>query len=132
MNRTILILSIVLFIVSLNMETFYLAQTQKDAWSLGWGNLAFGAFSESASWFANPSLLLAWIFLRSRKKISLFFALMSLLLAFQFSVGDQLVVSSSGNTAVVSEILIGYWFWLISIATIAVGAVLGLLRTKQA
>lgn len=132
--RFALIASVVVFVVCLQNDGYYIEGPQPRAWSDAWTLLLLGWIgigSGTMAWLANPALLLAWVFsLKKRPAPSLLSAIVAL--AFMVSLlFQQTVVTSEAPTY--SRIIgygIGFWLWIVSAALQAVGSAVAAMPTE--
>lgn len=89
------------------------------------GGIAFlgGGMFESFVWLANPLLILAVVTFLKRNKASVFFGFVSFLIALSFTGFSEVLVSEGGREAVILQLKIGYWLWLLSHLLFLSGAV---------
>ncbi|WP_201575456.1 hypothetical protein [Psychrobacter sp. H8-1] len=86
----------------------------------------FGLFiggNETLTWFANPLLILAWVFIKNRK-LSFLLSLLSTSIALLFLVFDEVVITEAGHSSILIKYALGYWLWIGSHATMVLGNVL--------
>lgn len=95
----------------------------------GWGVLGFGLFGilsapAGIAWFANPLLVITWLFLFFELTTpALLSAAAALALSASFLWFDHVGVSEGGNVSRITGYGLGYWLWLAS-AGCAFGAAL--------
>jgi hypothetical protein len=118
LTRTILTVSIILFIISLTQICF---DTENGPGEAGEGlailfSGSFGFFLCPAgfTWLANPALLVSWIYINRNPRKSLIASILSTFLSFSFLLFTDVIVSEGGNTAKINSYRIGYWLWLTS------------------
>jgi len=116
-----LVLSMILFAVSLTQNGFSVEHSGADAWP-GWGLVVFGPLGlfsgEPANlvWMANPLLLLAWLtFIEPTGIFTFCFGLVALIVAGSFLFFSKIAVAESGLSSVIASHGLGYWLWLGSI-----------------
>lgn len=113
-----LILSIGLLAASLTQKC-YCSNACGDSvvvFFLGFFSL-LGVFSGCLSgfcWLANPALIMAWIFLKKKPKLSFYFSLVSTFLALAFFFLACEHNFETGTCFEVTEFKAGYWLWLSS------------------
>ncbi|MBL0072975.1 MAG: hypothetical protein IPP34_14715 [Bacteroidetes bacterium] len=120
--KKILIVSIILFVLSLTQECYCTTSNCSDSimvFLLGWAAI----FSTGAGlcWFANPLLFISWIFLKKKLKLSMFLSITSFLLSFLFLIFDSIVDNENGGSHQIISYKSGYWLWLASGAVMVIG-----------
>jgi hypothetical protein len=132
-SRYLIVLSAILFVVSLTRNSFCVP-SGCDLWP-GWGVLLLGwiePFSAAqvgpfvaVSWFANPCVVAAWIFaFQSNKGIAVALGAAGLLLGLGFLLGKLVLVSEAGIPYQITGYAAGYWIWITSLAVALVAAIL--------
>ena len=120
-TRILSLASLILFFLSLTQNCICISADcgRYPGWSLlllGWLEiLGIGDVGPFVilSWYANPVLLLTWIFLRTRKRrTALVLACLALALALSFLLSKQILASESGIAEPITGYGIGYWLWL--------------------
>jgi hypothetical protein len=97
---------------------------------LGW--LGFLNTSTAIVWFANPLMIIAFGVSFIRPYISVVISAIALWLALKFLDGGDFMLNGGGAKGYVSEFLIGYWLWLLSIGlNLAMNLVLVVLYFKN-
>lgn len=80
----------------------------------GWLDLLFFNFV----WLANPLLFLGWLFfLLGAGEAAAFCSAAAFAFASYFLFMTKVQVFSEGGPSLIEQVMIGYWMWLISIAT---------------
>jgi len=123
--KIILIISILLFAVSLTQPAFYTSARQPDGWAnsvglllIGWtGTLVGGA---GLAWIANPLIFFAWTRFKKRKTAVVLSGIATIAAA-SFLMFDSIITGEDGNYSKITERKVGYWLWLISIAVFFIG-----------
>lgn len=120
-----LAISIGLMILALTQEAYCTAEDCMGSINV----FIFGIFGifiggdETLSWFANPLLVLSWIFINNRK-ITLLLSLLSTLLALSFLMFDEVVINEAGHSKAITMYALGYWLWVGSHVVMLLGNVL--------
>lgn len=121
-------LSVLLFVISLALDGFYLETKDPRAWSpciwlllFGW----MGLFAGMVAWLANPVLFFAWICMAVRplRWGALAAALLALLLALTFLLHTSIITDEGGGRANITGYGLGYWFWLASMIVALLGSI---------
>lgn len=131
-----LILSILLFIISLTQPAFYIDRSDPDGWAnsiglllIGWtGTLAGGA---GLAWLANPLLLFSWIFFFKKPKVSLRLSVIATFFAASFLMFHKILTDEAGNYSTITVRKAGYWFWLSSTSLFSLCSILLYYRYKD-
>ncbi len=77
----------------------------------GW-MLAFFYGGAAFAWFANPIYIAAFCIAGKVPLVSIGLTAIAILIALTFLNGGELLLNEAGNTGYVTQIGIGYWFWL--------------------
>jgi hypothetical protein len=116
--------------ISLTLEPYYVDKVNYDAWSnsfvlllIGWIGMIMGG-GAAISWLANPFIFLSWLFIFKKIKVSVFFSIISFILAFSFLFFDKVITSEAPTFSKIKDYKIGYWIWLISIFIFSMGSVI--------
>lgn len=122
-----LIVSMVLFVLSLTQPAFHTAANQNnDNQSLmlilmGWlGTLTGGA---CLCWFANPLLFLSWRYLFKKPGTAVFTSFAAAIFSSLFLFFDTIMVNEAGTYSIITEHKAGYWLWLSSILFFLTGTI---------
>lgn len=126
-QRNFLWIGIVLYLICLSQDAFYVSGRNPDAWSNGLGLLLTGWVGH-ISWLANPILFLSWMFFAWEKyTVCLVTSVFALLIALAFLMTDSIVVSTRPDYELVVSYEIGYYFWLCSMLASIVVSFWGIL-----
>lgn len=133
-----ILLSVLLFFLSLSQPAFYIDRVDYDAWAnsaglflLGWMSVLGGSLVASVIWLANPLYILAVIFSIRGKIGGLFFGMAASVVAFSFSRLDEILTSESGSYSKITALKAGYKLWLGSMLVLTIGTGIGLLTRKK-
>ncbi|PIF43342.1 hypothetical protein CLU96_0247 [Chryseobacterium sp. 52] len=129
-NHIILIISIVIFIISLALPAVF---TQKGSemyglacFLLGWADLS----GDGTSWLANPILLFSWVFLLVKQpKIAAFLGLFAVGVGLYYLTETEITVNEAGHKSPITSYGLGYYLWIASCVTMGIGSLL-LLKSK--
>jgi uncharacterized membrane protein len=127
LRRTILFASIGLFLASLTQHAYCTENLCGDGNEFqGLLLVIVGIFGIVASpagiaWFANPSLLIAWVTFNKVGNLSLYASIIAAFLSFSFLFFDQVVANEAGGTTKITSYNLGYWLWLSSSIIIMLG-----------
>ena len=125
-TKSIVFLSIVIFIFSLTQEAYYIDGTDYDAWAAAWGLLLIGwvgVFDGGAgiSWLANPLLILSWgLYFFDKGKLASITSILAVVAATSFLSFDTVISSAAPTYSKITEIKLGYWLWLASTVIMAI------------
>lgn len=130
----LLILSVLLYLVSLSQDAFYIDRPDDHAaWSPGLVLLLTGwlaVFDGQIAWLANPCLLFAWVFvmIRPLRWTALVCALASTAFALSFLLYRDILANEAGHRADITGYAIGYGLW---VASCVVMVVAGIIAVQQ-
>ena len=128
-------LSWLLYALALLFPGFYVVQGDEPPkpWIEGYLLLLLGPFGllqGQVSWLANPLLFWAWYRLMTRRYLlATILALVGLVFAASFFLNHRFYDGSGMNT--VARTAAGYWLWLVSLVTTAVGALACLRMSRK-
>jgi hypothetical protein len=138
-QRGTILLSVLLFILSLSQPAFYIDRTDYDAWAnsaglllLGWMSVLGGSLVASVIWLANPLYVIAIILNVKGRTKGLYFSILASIIAFSFSRLDEILTSESGSYSKITALKAGYKLWLASMLVLTIGTAIGLLTRKKA
>jgi hypothetical protein len=132
----VLVISCVLFIVSLTQPAFYTSAQEPDGWANSLGLVVFGwsgALGGDAglAWFANPLIFLSWIFLFGKTKRSVTTSFFAVLFAGSFLLFKDVLTGEDGTYSIITQRKAGYWLWFLSIVVFALGSTFIYLKEKS-
>ena len=114
----LLILSILLFIISLTQKTYCVDNNCGEYGSgilclaLGWLGIGFGgAF---ISWLANPFLIISWIIPYKNQRLKIIFCSISTIFSLSFLFFEEVMKDEAGNYGKITGYELGYWLWTLS------------------
>lgn len=116
-EKTLMILSVILYIACLIQPSFYTEASLPDSWGYGWEALLFGWLSLLSMsmwvWLGNPLLFLSWYY-NTRKTYfdSLVFGLLALSASLTFMSEKEILIDEAGHRALITGYGWGYWLWL--------------------
>lgn len=136
-------LSLLLFFASLALPAFHSDKGVQPGWGaliIGWFPAAFGVFTGAhntsewlgtLAWFANPLLMLAWLFLAMKKRwVGLVLTLVTIATGSLFFQLKTIIVPENGTlNQVVPEI--GCYIWLAAMGVALASAACALLLRAQ-
>ena len=105
-----------------------------EALGVGW-ILAFFYGGAAFAWFANPIYITAFFIAKKEPLVSIGFTAIAIFIAQTFLDGGELLLNEAGNTAYITKIGIGYWFWLGSMVVLFFYSIVNLvvkIKTKRA
>ncbi len=111
-------ISIGLYLISLTQKS-YCTQADCSTWGSGFYALIIGwlgLFVGGAyiCWFANPLLIISWIFFKRKNNLSIILSGLSTALCFAFLFFDKIMVDEAGHYGQIIGYRIGYWLWTMS------------------
>ena len=114
-SKALLAASMVLFVICLANDGFYIDGADSRAWSAAWGLLLLGWLAVGTgilAWLANPVLFLGWAFFHFKRfKSAAVYAAIAPLLMISFLLSDQ-AISSEKRKLFDSHRL---WAWLLAV-----------------
>jgi len=126
-EKAVIVLSLIVFLLSLTQPAFYVARKDNDAWAntpfllfFGWIGFLGGGW-ESIFWLANPAYFLAIYLHVKGSKRAVYFASAAFIIAACFSLLTDIISSESGARARITSFEPGYELWVVSLALLAVG-----------
>ncbi len=139
LQRGTILLSLLLFVVSLFQPAFYIDRADYDAWAnsallflLGWGSALGGSLVASVIWLANPLYILAVFFSIKGQVKGLYFGILASITAFSFSRLDEILTDEGGGYSKITALKAGYKLWLASMVVLTIGTAISLLTKKKA
>lgn len=135
----IILISLILFIVSLTQPAFFIDQKDDpNAYSnslllflTGWMSFLGGAFIPFVIWLANP-LYFTSIYLTTKNKSGgLYLSCSATFLAIIFSQLNVIMTSESGSTSEITSKGLGFKLWLTSFVFLALGTFINHILTKR-
>lgn len=129
LKKTILVSSIVLFLLSLTQKCYCTTSQCGDSalvFLLGWASLASGG--AGFSWIANPLLFVAWFTLRKNLKASMFVSVVAALLCLSFLLFDSIADNGGEQKHRIISYKPGYWLWAASSISMLFGTFALMLR----
>lgn len=134
-----IIISLILLGISLTQPAFYIDNEENPAaWAesymlffFGWTFPLGGGITGFLFWCANPIYLLAIIQIIRKKNLGLVLSIIASIIAFSFSLMDEITASSSGSLSKITSLELGYKLWLTSIITLSIGTFIITLINKK-
>lgn|SRR6185437_10054690 len=115
LRKTILFISIGLFVISLSQKCFCTTYSCGDSIAVFFSGF-FGFFLSFTNliWLANPLLILSWIIINRNNKLSVVMSFLAALFALSFLFFPKIIDNENGNVSQIISYKIGYWLWLAS------------------
>jgi hypothetical protein len=122
-------LSIMLFLISLTQDAYYIDRNDYDAYSnslmlllMGWlGMMSGGA---GLCWVANPLLFLSWFLYRANEKnVAALISSLAFVASVSFLFFDEVLSSEAPTYSKITEYKLGYWLWLSSCTFMAFSSI---------
>jgi hypothetical protein len=132
--RVTLIISVALYVAALTQECYCTSMACGGHWS-GFFVLIMGAIGGIMSlagltWYANPLLWVAWSQVNKSPKRALAFSFAAAIVAASFLLFTQITDITPGHSAYITAYRLGYWLWLASAITMAVGSTVVYLTSR--
>lgn len=135
----ICLLSMIIFIISLSQDALicddYDGQKIHSSLSLLFmGGLAIlgGGPLEWLIWLANPIYIIALTMFINNKKAALKFSIAASLIGLSFLKWNKILAASSGRTATITSLELGYWLWISSMLFLTLGIIYYLMKEIKA
>ena len=129
LKKITLIISILLYIVALTQESYYVNKINSDDWSnsfilllVGWIGMIMGG-GAAICWLANPLIFLSWLLIFRKIKIAIVSSIISFILSFLFLFSENVITSEAPTFSKITDYKMGYWLWLSSISIFSVGTI---------
>lgn len=131
---SLLILSVLLFAISLSQKTYCIDENCGENWS-GFAILfsgIFGVLSGGAcfAWFANPLIFISWITFK-KNKTSLIFSIIALIVGISFLFFDEIIKDEAMNYGKITGYNLGFYLWNFSFLAMVVANVIRLKNNQK-
>ena len=130
--KALVLASLILYVICLANDGYYIEGTNPRAWSAAWALLLLGWLALGTgvlAWLANPVLFLGWALFRYRRfKAAAACAAIALLLMISFLLADKVISSEAGTYSTITGYGLGYWLWVASSAAFLAGSILAVIR----
>ena len=117
----LVIISIVLYILSMFFTPFYVANPKADIYSssffmllAGWMAILGGGLIPTIIWLANPLYLFGGFLILNKEKVGVILIGLSVILALYFTTLDSIMDGESGATTAITKLGAGFYFWILS------------------
>jgi len=139
LKYSLLLLSIILFIISLFQPAFFIDRKDSDAYSdslflfaLGWMSFFGGGFIPFLIWLANPLYIISLFLINRKSKTGIITISISIFLALIFANLNEILTSESGSTSKITELGVGYFLWISSFIVLFINSIINLIgETKK-
>lgn len=125
------IISILLFLFSLTQNSFctdnFCGTSIMDLLS---GALGFILGGAAITWLANPLLVMSWVSINKKPKLSLVYSAFASIISFSFFFFKNVLTDEAGNYQKIVSYQIGYWLWVSSAFIMFLGSCLSFLINK--
>ena len=132
-KSTLIILSIIVFIISLFQPAFFIDREDSDAYSnslfllaLGWMSFLGGGFVPFIIWLANPIYVISIFLINKSIKFGIITSLVPILLALIFANLNSILTSESGSKSKITELGLGFYLWISSFVILFVSSIVSL------
>lgn len=119
-------ISVVLYVMCLTQDGYYIDGPDPTAWSPAYGLLIsgwLGLFVGVFAWLANPLLFASWFLLAiSKHRAAFLVSLGAFLFAMSFLLHSEVISSTKPTYSKIIGYGIGYWLWIASVLILVVGA----------
>ncbi|MGI4741101.1 MAG: hypothetical protein ACRYG7_38535 [Janthinobacterium lividum] len=136
-QKIVILMSCVVFILSLFQPAFYIGREDYDAYAdgkflvlLGWMSFLGGNFIAFLIWLANPFFIISLILLINRSLMGFYLSIAACFIALSFSLLDSTMTSESGSNSEITSLENGYKLWVSSIIILSLGTGINLLISK--
>ena len=134
-----IIISVIILCISLTQPAFYIDREEDPgAWAESWMLFLFGwtfplggGITGFLFWCANPIYILSIIQIIRKKKVGIILSIIASIIAFSFSLMDEITASSSGSLSKITSLELGYKLWLASLITLTIGTLISLIINKK-
>lgn len=131
-TKTSIIVSIVLFIVSLTGDCFCTdRRCLESLYVLIGGMIGLATGGAALTWIANPLLLISWLNIGRNQTLSMYTSLFATLCSVGFLWFDKVIIDEVGHTGVIVSYQYGYWLWVASCVAILIGNLILYLRRDK-
>ena len=132
-------ISLIILGISLSQPAFYIDKEENPAaWAnslilffFGWTFPFGGGITGFLFWCANPIYILSIILIIGKKNFGIILSIIASIIAFSFSLMDEIVASSSGSLYKITSLELGYKLWLTSIWTLSIGTLISFIINKK-
>ncbi|CAM1347999.1 hypothetical protein [Tenacibaculum crassostreae] len=118
LKRLVVSISLILFLISLTQNSYFITGMKESVGSFGLIALLFGwmgIFGAGISWIANPLLLISWRILFTEKwKLSFILSFSALFFSLIFLLFNEIIANEGGSKSSIIAYDTGYWLWLSS------------------
>lgn len=132
-KSTLIIFSIIVFIISLFQPAFFIDREDSDAYSnslfllaLGWMSFLGGRFVPFIIWLANPIYIISIFLISKSFKFGIITSLWSIFLAIIFANLNSILTSESGSDSKITYLGLGYYLWISSFVILFISSVINL------
>jgi len=132
--KVFLLISIIIFIVSLTQNAYCTSNSISCGDSPGWLVLSVGILGvvfggACLTWLANPFILLSWIIFK-KVKYSFIFSLLAFIFSGSFLFFDKIISDEAGNYSKIIHYHTGYWLWFSSMIVMLIGNIFRFLNEQ--
>jgi hypothetical protein len=124
--NTILIISVVLYAISLTQPCFCTANGCGGNWQgasiVGLGAIGGIMSFAGLTWYANPVLWVTWMFMKKRSPKALAASMVATAIALSFLLFTNIADKRAGTVADITAYQVGYWCWVASMLVMAIGS----------
>ncbi len=135
-KNLVLWISLVFFLISLTQQS-YCTNDDYGSYGSGFVCVVFGVLGLAIGgafliWLTNPFLLISWFFTRKNPIVACIVSGISLAIALSFLFFDEIMINEAGHYGTITGYALGYWLWVLSIATVFIGSAKNHLELQSA
>lgn len=126
----LVIMSIVLYILSMFFTPFYVANPKADIYSssffmllAGWMAILGGGLIPTIIWLANPLYFFGGFLILNKEKVGVILIGLSVILALYFTTLDSIMDGESGATTAIIKLGVGFYFWISSFIVLFIASI---------
>jgi hypothetical protein len=120
-SQIVLVVSLLLFIISLTQTAVYTQGSEMQAFVcfiLGWAEL----FDDGIAWLANPLFFIAIFFLLIKQvKISTVLSFLAVCMSLYYLSAETITVNEAGHRSPIVSYGPGYYLWIVSCLSLLIG-----------
>ena len=122
LNRMVLIISITFIIASFTQKSYCTTSHCADSLAVFIsGVLGFYLSWAGSTWLANPLLIVSWITINRKPKLSWITSALAAILSLSFLLFNQIMDNEGGFYSQIMSYKLGYWLWVASSLSMLIG-----------
>jgi hypothetical protein len=132
LNNPFIIVSIVLFVLSLTQKSYCTTSNCADSFLVFLlGGFAVFTGGAGLTWLANPFLIATWFTFKRKLKTAMWLSVAATLIALSFLLFDTVLANEAGHNQQITAYKPGYVLWVLSCATMLAGTFMGMLKHNR-